>query len=254
MQTLLLQHQGPIRWIRFYRPDVRNAVNPQMMAELEQTLTEIERDKQCKVVIFSGDERAFVSGGDVDELHKYERQQEIQPIMERMGRILERIHGLTALTIACVEGVAVGGGCEIIASCDLCFASPAARFGMIQVKLGITTGWGGAARLMHKIGTSAALSMLLTGRILSASEAKEAGLVDELIEGAPVREAVAAFAGQAAQAAVPIIAFYKRLAQEVKRGTPSSMLFAREAEQCAILWETEEHRQAVKDFLERRKT
>lgn len=248
MSTLIIQKNRPICWIRFHRPEVRNAVNQQMMSELENLLAEIEHDPQCKVLILAGDERAFVSGGDVDELHRYERKQEIQPIMERMGRILERIRNLNALTIACVEGAAVGGGCEIVATCDLCFAAPTARFGMIQVNLGITTGWGGAGRLMQKIGPANALSMLLTGQIFSAIEAKEKGLVDELVEGKPLDEAVQAFAERVAQAPLPIIAFYKKLAQ--KGGGEGSLEL--EAEQCAQLWETEEHRQAVRTFLERR--
>lgn len=248
MSTLIIRKNGPVWWIRFHRPAVRNAVNLQMMNELEQVLIEIEHDLQCKVVILSGDEQAFVSGGDVNELHQYEHKEEIQPIMERMSRILGRVRQLNALTIACVEGVAVGGGCEIVATCDLCFAAPAAGFGMIQVNLGITTGWGGARSLMQKVGPAAALSMLLTGQILSAGEAKEKGLVDELIEDKPVQEAVQTFANQVAKAPAPIIAFYKKQAQEVKQDISANQ----EAEQCALLWETAEHHQAVQAFLERR--
>jgi enoyl-CoA hydratase/carnithine racemase len=254
MQTLLVRKQGPIQWIRFHRPDVRNAVNLQMMGELEQVLTEIEQDSQCKVVIFSGDERAFVSGGDLDALHQYGHKHEIQPIMERMGRILERVHGLAPLTVAFVEGAAVGGGCEIVASCDLCFASATARFGMIQVKLGITTGWGGAGRLMRKIGPARALPLLLTGQILSAPEAKASGLVDVLLDGERADQAVQEFAEQVAKAPLEIIRFYKGLAEEVNRGVPTAELYAREAEQCASLWESEEHAQAVREFLARRKS
>ncbi|MBA4494270.1 enoyl-CoA hydratase/isomerase family protein [Paenactinomyces guangxiensis] len=251
MQTLLVDQQNGIGWIRFNRPEVRNAVNLQMIEELELIIDQWSRDEKIKVIVFKGDERAFVSGGDVEEFHQLTSKQEIYPVMERMGRLLEQVYQLDQITVAAVEGAAVGGGCEIAASCDFCLASDRAKFGMIQVKLGITTGWGGAGRLLHKIGTSRGLELLLTGDRITAQQAKELQLADKLISYENFEAEVATFAKRLADAPAKVMKTYKHIARQVERGVPSSALYPVEAESCSECWETEEHRQAVESFLSR---
>ncbi len=250
MRTLLVSKSDGIGWIRFHRPEVRNAVNLQMMEELENILKKWADDEEIGVIVFSGDERAFVSGGDVEEFHRLSGR-EIYPVMKRMGGILERIYQLDAITISAVEGVAVGGGCEIVASCDFCLASGQAKFGMIQVSLGITTGWGGASRLCRKIGTGRALELLLTGERISAEKAGEIGLVDRMVPHERFQEEVAAFAKRLAGAPARVRKTYKQIARQVEKGVPSSALYALEAKSCSECWETEEHIRAVESFLSR---
>lgn len=250
MQTLLVEEKGEIVWVRFHRPEVRNAVNLLMMSELEQLTEQWINEQKVKVVIFCGNERAFVSGGDLEEFHKREKKEEIFPVMRRMGKLLTKWEEMNVITIALVEGAAVGGGCEIATSCDFCFASKSATFGMIQVKLGITTGWGGATRLMHKIGVPRALDLLLTGKRITAEKAYEIGLVDYLV-AKDIYQEVEDYAKQLSNAPHKAIKAYKAIAKMVKKGALSSDLFELEADSCAILWETEEHRQAVEEFLQR---
>ncbi|SFJ05245.1 enoyl-CoA hydratase/isomerase family protein [Thermoflavimicrobium dichotomicum] len=248
MQTLLVSKKDGIGRIQFHRPEVRNAVNLQMMTELEQVIAEWERDPELKVIVFSGDERVFVSGGDVREFHQRETKEEIYPIMSRMGRLLERIDQLDCLTIAAVEGIAVGGGCEIVTSCDLCLASEKAQFGFIQVHLHITTGWGGAGRLFRKLGAGQALSLLLTGERISAREAYELQLVDRLYPADRFNEEVEMFVKQVASVPGKVIQTYKQIAK-MGRNYPST--YQMEAESCSELWESPEHRQQVEAFLKR---
>jgi enoyl-CoA hydratase/carnithine racemase len=251
MQTLIVRKIGEIGWIRFFRPDVRNAVNLTMMEELERVIHEWEKENRLKAIVFYGDKQSFVSGGDIAEFQRWTQKEEIFPVMERMGTLLERISQLDCLTIAAVQGAAVGGGCEMVASCDFCLASPQARFGMIQVKLGITTGWGGAHRLMRKIGTAPALELLLTGEVVSAARAKDWGLVDHLLSEESFLEEVEIFVTQLTQAPKGVISAYKKLVRQFVAGVDSSVLLKREAEHCADLWESEEHQKAVESFLSR---
>ncbi|MGA9172830.1 MAG: enoyl-CoA hydratase/isomerase family protein [Thermoactinomyces sp.] len=250
METLVVRKQKQIGWIRFHRPDVRNAVNLAMMGELESVIREWKKDRDLKAIVFFGDERAFVSGGDVAEFHQWTKREEVFPVMRRMGALLEEIAQLDLVTVAAVEGVAVGGGCEIATSCDFCLASPNARFGMIQVRLGITTGWGGAGRLMRKIGRSRALSCLLTGKMLNAAEAKELGLVDDLLPQDGFRSHVERYVERLTEAPAPVIRAYKQIARQVESDQVQST-YEIEAEHCAVCWESDEHRLAVESFLNR---
>lgn len=251
METLQVKKTGKTGWIRFNRPAVRNAVNLKMMEELESIWDEWEKDEQLQAVVFYGDEKAFLSGGDVEEFHQMTKQEEIQPVMQRMGKWLERIYRSRLLSIAAVEGAAVGGGCEFTASCDFCLASDTARFGMIQVNLHITSGWGGASRLMKKIGPSQALSVLLSGEVMDAQKAYEKGLVDQLWERDFFWEEAKRFVQSLVKGSPEVTARYKSLASSVREGKDTSELFLKEAENCAILWESENHYQAVSDFLKR---
>ncbi|MBA4601183.1 enoyl-CoA hydratase/isomerase family protein [Thermoactinomyces mirandus] len=251
MQTLIARRSGKTGWIRFNRPEVRNAVNSRMIEELEEVWTKWEKDAQLQAVVFYGDGRAFLSGGDIAEFHQRTRKEEIQPIMERMGKLLERIHTSRLVTVAAVEGAAVGGGCEFVASCDFCFASESARFGMIQVNLHITAGWGGASRLMQKIGASRALSMLLSGKILDAQAAYEKGLVDELFKSNSFREETEKLVQSIVKASPEVTRCYKSLANAVRQGKHSDELLWQEADYCTTLWEADIHRKAVEAFLGR---
>ncbi|MDQ0416365.1 enoyl-CoA hydratase/carnithine racemase [Croceifilum oryzae] len=254
METIITHRQNDVITVQFHRPKVRNAVNQQMMSELEQLLSELEQDSQIKIVVFQGDANAFVSGGDLEEFHQLHTCAEIEPIMKRMGVILERIYQLPALTIARIEGPAVGGGCEIAMSCDWVVASTQATLGMIQVRLGITTGWGGATRLMKKVGSSSAMKILLSGKRYSAREGMELGMVDFLLgeEDESFEEPFQHWLHPYRKLSRDLIRHYKQLATQVEEGASSTDLFELEAKKCGVLWETEEHRLAVDSFLIRR--
>lgn len=254
MKTIIHKKHNGVATVQFHRPEVRNAVNRQMMSEMEQLLLEWEKDDQLKMIVFQGDTKAFVSGGDLEEFHQLHTCTEVEPVMKRMGTILERIHQLPILTIARIEGPAVGGGCEIAMSCDWVVASPKAKLGMIQVHLGITTGWGGATRLMKKVGTSAAMKILLSGKRYSALEAFQLGMVDFLLDkdDIPFEVQFNNWFTPWTQLPLGLIQQYKQIGRQIEEGVPSTHLYALEAKSCGILWETEEHRQAVDSFLLRR--
>ncbi|MFC4076558.1 enoyl-CoA hydratase/isomerase family protein [Salinithrix halophila] len=251
METIQTWKRHGIAWIRFHRPAVRNAVNIQMMAELEEQLTVLSEDEDVKVLVFVGDERTFVSGGDLGEFHQLKSKEEVFPVMHRMGRLLERVRDWGKPTIAAVQGTAVGGGCEIVASCDFRLATEGARFGFIQSSLGITTGWGGGSRLLEELPRHQALYLLLSGERVDASLLADWGWIHRILPADGFEKEVERFATTLAQASLPVIQAYVQLANQTRQGQTRAELVAGEAQSCAVLWETEEHLRAVESFLHR---
>lgn len=255
METLQLERYRGVGHIRFNRPEVRNAVNLRMMDELERVLSEWREDDAVKAVMLTGDRQAFVSGGDLNEFHRLTREEEIYPVMARMGRLLTELQDLGKPTIAAIEGTAVGGGCEIAVSCDFRLASDHARFGFIQVRLGITSGWGGGTRLFSLLRRSEALYLLLTGEVIDSKTALSIGLIDRVYPVDEFEGAAWDFAERIASAPLGVIREYLALANRVHQG---GMLWKEkidlESRACARLWETPEHHSAVKAFLKKRAT
>lgn len=251
VQTLITEQKKGVGWIRFHRPDVRNAVNLQMMQELEEVLLRWRSDSSVKVLVLAGDERAFVSGGDLTEFHRMKTANAIQPIHSRMGRLLDELERIGKPTIAAIDGAAVGGGCEIAVSCDFRFASETARFGFIQAGLGITTGWGGGSRLIRLVGRSKALSLLLTGERIDSTQALRYGLVDRVVPSGRLEEEVQRFAETIARTPLPVIEAYMDLANRVRDGAGPQKLTEWESWTCSQLWESDAHHQAMEDFLRR---
>lgn len=251
METLQVDCHRGVGHIRFHRPEVRNAVNFRMMDELETVLNDWREDEAIKAVMFSGDRHAFVSGGDLSEFHRLTREEEVYPVMVRMGRLLMELQDFGKPTIAAVEGTAVGGGCEIAVSCDFRLASDRARFGFIQVRLGITSGWGGGTRLLSQLKRSEALYLLLTGEVIDSETALRIGLVDRVFpSGEKFEEAAWDFAERIASAPPGVIREYVAMANRVRQGGMSWNEMAElESRACARLWETPEHHAAVEAFL-----
>lgn len=252
METLQLERHRGIGHIRFHRPEVRNAVNLRMMEELEEVLSEWREDDGVKALLLTGDHRAFVSGGDLSEFHRLTREEEVYPVMARMGRLLAELQNLGKPSIAAVEGTAVGGGCEIAVSCDFRLASDRARFGFIQVRLGITSGWGGGTRLLSQLKRSEALYLLLTGEVIDSETALRIGLVDRVYPAGEFAGAAWDFAERIASAPLGVIREYLAIANRVRQGGMAwNQMIDLESRACARLWETPEHRSAVEAFLKK---
>lgn len=251
METLRTKIQNGTGWIFFHRPEVRNAVNFQMMEELEAVLTRMREEDAVKVLVLTGDERTFVSGGDLAEFHRLKTEAQVYPVMHRMGKLLEEIRSFGKPTVAAVQGAAVGGGCEIATACDFRIASDQARFGFIQSKLGITSGWGGGTRLMEQLPRSRALYLLLSGERVDAQRLYEWGWITELVPFGEFLPSVRRFAESIVETPLGVIRAYMEMAEAFREGADREELVDREARSCARLWETEEHEQAVESFLNR---
>jgi enoyl-CoA hydratase len=181
MENLKLEKKNKIAYVTIDRPKVLNALNMVTMQELHQVFTELKEDKEIRVVILTGaGEKAFVAGADINELAKNDPV-EAKAYTHRGQAVLDLIENLGKPVIACINGFALGGGCEIAMACTMRLASENARLGQPEVKLGLIPGYGGTQRLPRLVGTGMAMQMLLTGEMISAQEAHRVGLVNEVV-------------------------------------------------------------------------
>jgi methylglutaconyl-CoA hydratase len=181
-ETLLLDISGHLAKITLNRPEKRNAISAQMIADLQSALDEIERS-HARVGILTGAGKAFCAGMDLETLAAIANQTaaENQEDSRRIAKMFRRIWSFTKPLIAAVNGAALAGGCGIATLCDFTLAVPEAKFGYTEVKIGFLPAIV-SVFLTRQIGEKRARDLLLTGRIIEAAEAKEFGLITEIVE------------------------------------------------------------------------
>jgi enoyl-CoA hydratase/carnithine racemase len=170
-ETIQLEEKGKIGIIRLNRPDKLNAINFKMVSELVDAFNYIENSK-IKVVIITGNGKAFSAGADVKEMSETPLEEIIMkghmPLWDRMRTFKKPI-------IAALNGVTAGGGLELAMACDIIIAAESAKLGQPEITLGIIPGAGGTQRLTRTIGKYKAIELVLTGRLISAWEAEKNG-------------------------------------------------------------------------------
>jgi methylglutaconyl-CoA hydratase len=180
--TLLLDCKDSIATITLNRPDKRNAISPQMIADIQSALDAIEKNHATRVVIITGAGKAFCAGMDLDKLATLATQTtaENQEDSRRIAKLLRRIWSFPRPTIAAVNGAAYAGGCGIATLCDFTLSVPEAGFGYTEVKIGFLPAIV-SVFLTRQIGEKRSRDLLLTGRIINAHEAREFGMVTEVV-------------------------------------------------------------------------
>jgi enoyl-CoA hydratase/carnithine racemase len=194
-ENILLEKKNAIAYVTVNRPKVLNALNMATMEELRAAFTEIKSDALIRLAILTGaGEKAFVAGADIGELAKQDAVSG-KEYTHRGQAVLDLIENLGKPVIACINGFALGGGCELAMACTMRLASENAKLGQPEVKLGIIPGYGGTQRLPRLVGKGLAMQMVLTGETITAQEAHRIGLVNEVTSAAeliPRAEAIAA--------------------------------------------------------------
>ena len=194
-ENILLEKKNSIAYVTVNRPKVLNALNMATMEELRAAFHDIKSDQSVRVVIFTGSgEKAFIAGADIGELAKHDAVSG-KEYTHRGQSVLNLIENLGKPVIACLNGFALGGGCEIAMACTMRLASDNAKLGQPEVKLGIIPGYGGSQRLPRLVGKGLAMQMVLSGEMITAQEAHRIGLVNEVTTPAeliPRAEAIAA--------------------------------------------------------------
>src|SRR3989475_6658369 len=192
--NILFEKKNSIAYVTVNRPKVLNALNMATMEELRAAFHDIKNDASVRVVILTGaGEKAFIAGADIGELAQNDAVT-AKEYTHRGQSVLNLIENLGKPVIACINGFALGGGCEIAMACTLRLASETAKFGQPEVKLGIIPGYGGTPRLPRLLGKGIAMQLVLTGEMISAQEAHRIGLVNEVVAAAdliPRAEAIA---------------------------------------------------------------
>jgi len=193
-ENILVEKKDATAYVTVNRPKVLNALNMATMEELRTAFTDIKGDGAVRAVIFTGSgEKAFIAGADIGELSKHDAISG-KEYTHKGQSVLDLIENLGKPVIACINGFALGGGCEIAMACTMRLASQNAKLGQPEVKLGIIPGYGGTQRLPRLVGKGVAMQLVLTGEMISAEEALRIGLVNEVTAPAdliPRAEAIA---------------------------------------------------------------
>lgn len=234
----------------FNRPEVRNALNAEMVRDVRDALFHLSETPSLRVLIFTGaGGKSFISGADIAELRERGRGDALRRINNSLFREIEQF---PMPTIAAVRGWALGGGCELAMACDLRIASESARFGQPEVKLGIIPGAGATYRLPRLVGIGHARELIFTGRIIDAPEALSMGLVNRVVPDVEVLAAAEALALEIAANSALAVRFAKLALQTTSEQSTDASLSLETLMQ-AVLFEDEEKRARMTAFLERKK-
>jgi enoyl-CoA hydratase len=186
VEALVEGHDG-VALVSIDRPEVRNALNFALLADLADVLEALDADEDVRAVVLTGTgEAAFAAGADITELAE---QTPERLTAEGHFDAWERIAAVGVPVIAAVRGYALGGGCELAMSCDLIVAGEDARFGQPEIRIGVMPGAGGTQRLTRAVGQARAMELILTGRLFDAHEAYAAGLVSRVVPAAETMSA-----------------------------------------------------------------
>jgi len=182
MKYVLLEPMGEIAIIKINRPDALNSMNLDVIWELSKTIDIVGADESIKALIITGSgERSFCAGADIAYMVNI-NPVEAEKYASSAQSVLNKIEKLEKPVIAAVNGFALGGGCELALVCDIRIASSNAKIGQPEVTIGIPPGWGGTQRLLRIVGPSKAKELIFTGKMISAEEAYEIGLINILVK------------------------------------------------------------------------
>ncbi|MDR6714983.1 enoyl-CoA hydratase [Pseudomonas hunanensis] len=200
-ETILLDIHGKVGLITLNRPQALNALNAQIVGEINQALDQLEKDPNIGCVVLTGSAKAFAAGADIKEMADLQYPQiYVDDLFSDADRIANRRKPI----IAAVAGFALGGGCELAMMCDFILAGDNAKFGQPEVNLGVLPGMGGTQRLTRAVGKAKAMELCLTGRLMGAEEAERAGLVARVVPQAELLEEALKVAATIASKSIPI--------------------------------------------------
>jgi enoyl-CoA hydratase len=249
--NLRLEKRPPIAVLTIDRPKVLNALNAETIGELAAAFDDLANDDEVRVVLLAGaGGRAFVAGADIRELAAL-APGEAQAFAQRGQPVFRRIETLGKPVIACIQGFALGGGCELAMACTIRVAAEDAKLGQPEVKLGILPGYGGTQRLPRLVGRGAALKLLLSGAIIDAREALRIGLVDEVVPAEQLMPRAEALALEFAANAPLALGEVLRVVDE-GFDQPIGKAVAIEAEAFGRLAATADMAEGTRAFLEKR--
>jgi enoyl-CoA hydratase/carnithine racemase len=251
-QAVTYEEQENRAIIRIQRPSARNALNWIAQEQFASAVAQAAASAKIRALIVTADGRdAFAAGGDLKELVNHPEPEAGERLNRVMSNALRQLTHLPVPVIAAVNGNAFGGGCEIMTACDLRLAVPQAQFGFIQVKVALTTGWGGAARLIQLVGQSRAAELLLTGRLFDAQEALQMGFLHRL--AAPDQTALEAACQWADELArLPRQALAATKALLYAGDQPLDAQYQLERRLFVDLWPQPDHLEAMDAFVAKR--
>jgi enoyl-CoA hydratase len=251
LSTIRFEKKNNIGYVILNRPEVRNAFNQEMIDEIQEVLRAIDQDHEIRVLIITGEGKAFQAGADIAELSRM-KPMDILRWNEGIVRINAGLEKLRQPVIAAINGAAMGGGLELAISCTLRVVSENAKLGLPEVKLGIIPGTGGTQRLPRLIGKGKAAELILTGDAIGAKEAYEMGLVNKVVPDGQVVRAAEALAERILQNG-PIAVEMAKDALEIGKDLPLEHAVQYSQKNCVTCFSTEDMREGTAAFLEKRR-
>ena len=251
-ETILLERVavdgGIVALVTLNRPEVRNAINLEMIQDLGAMLDVVGADPDVRAIVIQGSgDKAFAAGADIAELKERGTEDALRRINAALFRRLEE---QPIPAIAAVRGYALGGGCELAMACDVRVAGESAKFGQPEVGLGIIAGAGAIQRLPRLVGMGRAKELLFTGRIVDAAEAERIGLVNQVVPDAAVLEAAMTLARSIAQQGGMAVRMTKMAVNVSARPDPSFELVDVLGQ--AVLFESPEKHARMQAFLDKK--
>lgn len=249
--TLHVDLRPPLAVVTLDRPKALNALNAILLDELDTVFAELSVNAEVRVILLTGaGGRAFAAGADISEIAAIPTA-ESEAFALRGQAIFRRIETCGKPVIACIQGFALGGGCELAMACTLRLAADDAKLGQPEVKLGLIAGYGGTQRLSRLVGRGAALKLLLSGAIINAQEALRIGLVDEVVPAAELMLRSEVLASEiAAQAPLAVTATLRAVDDGLD--LPLAEALAKEAKLFGALCATDDKAEGTHAFLEKR--
>ncbi len=248
-ELILTETRGRVGLITLNRPQAMNALNNQLVRELIDALETFDKTDDVGAIVITGNEKAFAAGADIKEMADLTMQQ----IIDRDHvAVFGRIRTIQKPIIAAVSGWALGAGCEVALSCDMIVASESARFGQPEITIGVIPGAGGTQRLTRAVGKAIAMDMVLNNRTLTAQEAYQFGMVNHIAPVAEYLEAALKLAEEIASRAPVAVRKAKNLINEAFEGSLAEGLAA-EKQEFYNLFATEDQKEGMKAFIEKRK-
>jgi enoyl-CoA hydratase len=245
--TILTETRGNVGLVTLNRPEVRNALNRQLVRELMEALEAYDQDDRVGAMVVAGGEKAFAAGADIKEMADMGASD-----MKSTNFVADfaRIMKIKKPVIAAVSGWALGGGMEIALSCDMIVASESAKFGQPEITLGVIPGAGATQRLTHALGKARAMEMILNNRTLSAVEALESGLVNRVVEVEAYLDEAVRLAGEIASRAPLAVQAAKRMINEAFERSLSDGL-SEERQAFYNLFDTADQKEGMQAFVEK---
>ena len=248
-ETILIETRERVGLITLNRPQALNALNTQVLDELNQALDQFENDPNIGCVVLTGSSKAFAAGADIKQMVDLQYP---GVFMDDFFSPADRIANRRKPLIAAVAGYALGGGCELAMICDFIYAADNARFGQPEINLGVLPGIGGTQRLTRAIGKAKAMEMCLTGRQMNAQEAEQAGLVAKIFPVDQLLEETLKSAALIAEKSLPSVMMTKECVNRVfESSLAEGIRFERRV--FHSIFATADQSEGMQAFVEKRK-
>ncbi|MCL6570699.1 MAG: enoyl-CoA hydratase/isomerase family protein [Bacillus sp. (in: Bacteria)] len=233
------------------RSEKRNAINYDVMQGLAEAIKRTEDADILALVITGTGDHAFCSGGDLSVFHLLHTKEDAYPMLAKMSTILYSLLTLPIPTIALINGIAIGGGCELAVACDYRLARKGIKAGFVQGKQMITTGWGGGTILAEKFPASTTMKLLMEAEMQTSEELKDVGFINAIYENNSLL-ACEAYLELMLSTDLRVLQSYKRMWIRKWEETKLRERIEEEVRNCSLLWESDAHHNYVKRFMSRK--